>query len=251
MSKKTKKQSEKKSACSSKRKRCVVILVLLALIVGFFIWFILTPKENLPGFLQSLKQDKKPASTYNPQPTTILYYTPDWTENIFDDEDYVYLIKDYVIEYKKGNVSVKFTDDIQKIEQYSSYAKFIYDYIETVKHGDNEAYNGYFFDEYFETHEKKQPFTMQKIYDLYVTEFDTFDQALASYSWINIDEDYAWAADKSLIGLEVRYKIRKNNGTFRIGIDHDVYQPELFILAYDKNGDLKIVDIVNKYIRGE
>ena len=133
-------------------------------------------------------------------------------------------------------METSFTEE--DVETAGDFVNFFYDFIETVKNGDNNTYNSYFFDEYYKTHTKMNEFTMQKIYDVHVEEVKVN---------VNLDpEEYSWVSEKSLepICFNLKYKIRQNNGSFRLGVSSDAYRPQLFILAYDKNGDIKIIDIV-------
>ena len=124
------------------------------------------------------------------------------------------------------------------MQSFGVWAEFFYNHIEDIKNGDNTAYNSHFFDGYYNNHLKMNEFTMQKIYDLRIEELDVN---------VKLDEsEYSWVFDEGLepVCFNVKYKIRHNNGTFRLGVSSDTYQPQLYILALDKNNDVKIIDIV-------
>ena len=168
---------------------------------------------------------------------TILYHVADFSENIYDDKEYLDLVGPYVMFYKTENVDFSVTED--ELVTCGEWAEFIYEYIECVKNGDHEKYNSLFFPEYFKSNEKKGEFTQQKIYDLRVEELNTM---------VTLDEkEYGWvnSQDLEIHCFVVKYKIRHNNGSFRLGINSDVYQPQLFILAHDRTDNIKIVDIVS------
>ena len=168
---------------------------------------------------------------------TIIYHVADFSENIYDDTEYLDLVGPYAMFYKRENVEFSVTEE--ELSGCGEWAEFIYEYIECVKSGDHEGYNSLFFSDYFDSHEKKGEFTQQKIYDLRVEELS---------APVNLDEEqYEWVYSQNLevYGFDVKYKIRHNNGSFRLGINSDVYQPQLFILAHDRLGNIKIVDIVS------
>lgn len=222
------------------KKTVIIVIALILAIVAVSAWVLITPKQALPDFLQQFKTEAtehiKNNSEYNPIEDTILYDKADFSENIYDDSVYLDLLGPYVMHYKKDNVEVSVTED--ELERQGIWAEFFFEYIETVKNGDDTTYNSYFFDEYFDTHPKMNEFTMQKIYDLRVEELDIT---------VNLDEkEYSWVTNKGLepVCFNVKYKIRNNNGTFRMGVSSDTYQSQLYILAIDKKDKIKIIDIV-------
>ena len=223
------------------KKKLLIIVILLLAAVAVSVWFTLTPKQDLPDYLRQFKVEHQRANNPidNNQPTgsSIIYHTADFSENIYDDDVYLELIGPYVMRYKRGDIEVSLTE--KEVESHSDWALFFYDYIETIKNGDHITYNSYFFDGYYNTHQKKNEFTMQKIYDLAIEELD-----------INVqldEEEYAWVTKKNLepVFFNVKYKIRENNGTFRLGISSDTYQSQMYILATDKKDNIKIIDIVS------
>ena len=223
------------------KKAFIIIIVLILASTAISVWLIATPKQALPEFFQSfmneeLKPKKNNNPEYNPVETTILYHKADFSENIYDDDVYLDLLGPYVMHYKREGVEVSLTEN--DIERQGIWAEFFYDYFETVKNGDNATYNSYFFDEYYNTHSEMNEFTMQKVYDLRIEELNVS---------LNLDpEEYSWVNKKGLesVCFNVKYKIRQNNGTFRMGVSSDTYQSQLYILALDKKNNVKIIDIV-------
>ncbi len=221
-------------------KKIIIILALIVFVIGFFVWFFITPMQDLPDFLQQFKTETPEKidpedSTYKPVESTILYDVADFSENIYDDSEYLSLLEPYVMNYKSSDVEVALTVD--KIPSAGRFAEFFWEYIDTIKLGDHKGYNAYFFDDYFTNHEKKSEFTMQKIYALSIEELQITP---------TLDEDeYAWVFEKNLTPLyfNVKYKIKNNNGTFRLGVSSDTYQSQLYILAEDGD-EIKIIDIV-------
>ena len=224
------------------KKKILVVIILIIAVIAVSLWFMLTSKQDLPEFLLQFKNEEqypkknKSDSEYDPMSSTIIYHVADFSENIYDDQTYLDLIGPYAMYYKEDDVEVSLTE--QEVEKKGDWALFFYDYFETVKNGDHNTYNSYFFDEYYLNHQKLGEFTMQKIYDIRIEELDIN---------VKLDEkEYAWVYDSRLETkcFNVRYKIRQNNGTFRLGVSSDTYQPQMFILALDKKDNIKIIDIV-------
>ena len=223
------------------KKTLIIIIAFFLAVVFVSVWILATPKQALPEFLQQFKNESfehinTNQSEYDPIETTILYHKADFSENIYDDSVYLELLGPYVMYYKKDDVEISLTEN--DLEKQGIWAEFFYDYVEVIKNGDNTTYNSYFFDEYYKTHQKMSEFTMQKIYDLRVEELDVN---------VNLDEnEYDWVYKNGLepVCFNVKYKIRHNNGTFRMGVSSDTYQSQLYILALDRKNNIKIIDIV-------
>lgn len=227
---------------SNKLKILIVVLV-IALILGMFIYYLAsTPSELLPEPLKRFtslfeKKYTPEDSTYVPIEKTILYHTADFSENIYNDEEYVDLISDYALEYVEENVNYKLNEDnLEKIG--GDLALFFYNYFNDIRNGDCDKYNGYFDSRAFSIREKATDFTMQQIYDIVITPLNIEP---------DLDEkEYDWVFESGIepVYVDVSYKIRKNNGTFRLGVDSDTAKPQLYIIYKDKN-TYKIINIVD------
>ncbi len=209
----------------------VFSVVLIVLLIGFFIWFSLTPADKLPQFLSQFKYEEP----QKPVGDNLLYDEADFSENIYDDADFLELLDPYIMSYTVGNIQYSLTED--DVESMGEWAVFFNEYFNTVRHGEHTKYNSYFFDEYYTLHTKKEEFTMQKIYGVQIEELSgtpTLDE-----------EEYAWIKEKNItpVYFNVMYKIKNNNGTFRLNVNSDTYRPQLYILA-QTNGEIKIIDII-------
>lgn len=223
----------------SKKKVVLIVLVLAFVIVDIITYFV--PELDIFGAVNpsdegDIQVPVNDGDSYTQMPT-IIYHVADFSENIYDDEEYLELVGPYAMFYKNANVEFSVTEE--DIYSCGEFAEFIYEYIQCVKEGNHEKYNSLFFAEYFKNHDKMKEFTQQKIYDLRVEELNTV---------VNLDEkEYSWVKSQGLEphAFVVKYKIRHNNGSFRLGMNSDVYQPQLFILAYDRLDNVKIIDIVS------
>ena len=227
---------------SNKLKVIVIIGVLIVSSVIFGIYLFLTPYEALPESLKSfaVKQEKEYTqldNTYNPTQKTIIYYPADFSENIYNDEVFVNLISSYALEYVDGDINYKLMhDNLEKIG--GDLAAFFYQYFNDIRNGDCDKYNSYFDKNAFKLREKAGEFTMQQIYDIVIKPLNIDPQ---------LDEkEYAWVYEAGIepIYVDVSYKIRKNNGTFRLGVNSDTAKPQLYIL-YKNKKEYKIINIVD------
>ncbi len=222
-----------------KIKIAICIVLLLAFMIGIYLY--VTPHEALPDFLNSDSTNTELSHSqldnkYKPDQKTIIYYPADFNENIYNDDAYVDLISSYALEYVDGDINYKLKyDDLEKIG--GNLSIFFYNYFNDIRNGDNEKYNSYFDERAFKIREKAGEFTMQQIYDIVIKP-------------LNIDpdlgEEYDWVKDSGIepIYVDVSYKIRKNNGTFRLGVNSDTSKPQLYIL-YDSGKEYKIINIVD------
>ena len=88
-------------------------------------------------------------------------YDPDWETDIFTYKKYLDKIR--FISYVEDGMEVMLVDG-----DYAAYGEpmvFFADYIDTLEHGDAEKLNTFYADSYFDTHERYEKFTMQKIYE--------------------------------------------------------------------------------------
>lgn len=227
---------------SKKAKFLIIIGVFLLLIVGFVLYLFLTPPILLPKPLQQFvkifeKQYTQADNTYQPIEKTIIYYPADYSENIFEDQEFVDLMNLYALEFIDGDSRYKL--QVEDLEQYGGdLALFFYKYFNDIRHGDHEAYNAYFDSRAFNTMEKAGEFTQQQIYEISIEQLGIrpeLDQ-----------EEYGWVESSGIdpIYVDVRYKIRKNNGSFRVGVNSDSIKPQLYIM-YKTGKTYKIISIVD------
>lgn len=227
---------------SKKNKIILAIVFLVLCITAFFLFLFYIPNELLPSYLQDIISNKEKKytqedNTYTPDKSTIIYYDADFSENIYNDEEFVNVMNQYALEYVDGDIAYKLkVEDLEKIG--GSLAIFFYDYFTDIRNGDYEKYNSYFDDRAFKIREKVSDFTMQRIYDIVIKPLQIN---------VNLDEEeYSWVFESDIepIFVDVSYKISKNNGTFRLGVNSDSAKPQLYIL-YKHEKTYKIINIVD------
>lgn len=187
-----------------KKKKLFKILKICLIILGAtgLIWLILYAISVF--FLGTPQEDVS---------SDISFYEADYNENIFEDVVYQAKVKD--LYYFDGGDGEVITDE--NIDEFSSSAKFMVSYFDTVINGDYGAYKNLFTESFFENYTIPEMFTMQKLYDISV---ELYDKQL-------ITEDNTEIIVETFI---VRYKIMENNGTFRSDVGSNTIKPLVFEL---------------------
>jgi len=201
--------------------RLVIIIFAVVLVLGVAVFALVSYRvENGFWFWEAPKPDDSNRS--------INYYEADYGENIFENPRYMDKIRDIYF----GDESVFYLLTGDDYEKAGDDAVFFRDFFDAVIRGDNEKYNSFFRKGYYTPQNPpKDEFTMQKIYDIRVLRNGTSE----------VELDGKTVTLKNYI---VEYKIMQNNGTFRTGIDHDSYQPQLFRLM-EEDGKLKVHSILD------
>ncbi len=200
------------------KKRLIIVLIAIVsviLILGLLVSII--PKI----YELFLPEETEYVANFN-------FYEADYNENIYDDADYLSLIENGVIEYD-NSAGMIVTILPEESAQYGASVKLMVDMVYSIINGNNEEYNTYFSERYFDSHDKKEDFTMQKVYDCRITLF----------SIETIEEDNA---DYKKYIYKIRYRIYENNGTFRKDIG-DGYRTQ-YVVVTDREGSFLIDSIM-------
>lgn len=216
-------------------KRPLVIVFLLLVVFGIVYGGITFLKNKPEAPLRQEDSDYRPG-----EKTTIIYYTPDYTENIYKDPEFLDKISSYFLKYTDGGVSYYLTEG--DFQRYDDYVNFFQYYFNIIRDGDAALYNKAFADEYYQNgHAEKESFTMQKIYDIEIERL---------YVSVNLDEDdYRNVLERGIepVPYSVKYKIMENNGTFRLGVGSDIHQEQIYLMGVF-GGEVKILDILTPNI---
>jgi len=207
---------DNKSKISSKHKLMIAIFIIIGAILLLVIasWLI---------DVYNSKKDSEDESKIE-----FDFYTPNYNENIFENERYSELIDNGFIYYTDlaTNLTVEIDRDTAHI--HGKEIEFMVEYIYSIIYGDCEAYNSFFSEEYFSENERKDLFTMQKIYDVDIKKEipNTISEDGETYT------KYVFS---------VQYRILENNGTFR---DDFLEGRKLqYITVSDREGTLLIDSI--------
>lgn len=159
-----------------------------------------------------------------PRGNAIFPYDPDYSEDIFQDEEYLGL--DRLVCYTEVKTGVTLSIDDNNYSNYNDLVVFMYEYIRSIIYGDDVFYNSCYSDRYIAVEGKQYPFTMQKLYDI---EFgiESRDQS---------------TSDGILSKVWLDYKIFKNNVTLRTDIGSNVNRRQYLTII--REGELyKIISV--------
>lgn len=152
------------------------------------------------------------------------FYEADYSLKLEEYEDYSdYLDLDRALYYKNGNQTVGISKS--ELASYPDVVRFFGEYFDAVIKGDTETYNSLFSDEYYKTHEEKENFTPQMVYNMMIEQL--------SVSAENGFNEYVF---------DVSYKIFENNGTFRDDIYSNASRTQR-ITVDDSEGDFRISSV--------
>lgn len=151
------------------------------------------------------------------------FYPVDYSEDIFLDEEYMSKISSGLMTYNDRVMTV--TVDPDSAIEHGDGVKLLVDMVYSVVNGNVSEYNSYFSDKYYERNERKQNFTMQKIYNCQLTYFSQESKTEDGVSFIECT-------------YKLKYNIYKNNGSFRKDIGED--SRVQYITVSDRTGKLLI-----------
>jgi hypothetical protein len=196
------------------KKRIMITVVIMAAVL--LVMYLLTLILPLLSSNVKNKQEEGTAD-FN-------FYTPDFDENIFEDEEYMALIANGVLKYDNAaNSIIQLNSD--NAGEHGDAVKFLVDFVDSIIDGDSTRYNSFFSKEYFKTNKEKSKFTMQKIYDGTIT----------YYSAEGVTDN---GNNYTKYIYKLSYSIIDNNGTFRNDIGED--QKTQYIVITNREGTLKI-----------
>lgn len=213
-------QTEARKTTDAKkiRKKRMIIAILIISVLAVISYVLL---ENPQIFERTEKQ--KATSMYSDELYSYVFYPTDYNLDVTADEWYMQL--DRSVHYKNGAVSLMVYEE--DLPGYNDAVKFFVEYFETIIAGDADTYNTYFTDKYYETYTPYDRFAPQMIYDIEVEQLSETSGEDGTTSW----------------SFNVKYKIHRNDGTFRNDLDSDSSKKLLFELIGDIDGSVKINNI--------
>ena len=143
-------------------------------------------------------------------------------------QDAEYLAYDRNIYYCDDGTGVTLMLKDDEIVSYGPAMVLLRDMIRAVIAGDAETYNACFSTKYYETNEPHADFAQQQVYDITFTHLETGEKNEAGKSYTQ----YIFA---------VKYRIHKNNGTFRRDLGHDDARVQYFVIS-NRTGETYLVD---------
>ena len=215
-------EQQEKSAKNKKiliRVICIVVATLVVLMAA--------------SFAMNLYLERK--AEKDAQKIHLNFAPADYDENIFEDQEYINLIKNGFIDYTDYATNLTLGIDYSDALGYGADVQFMVEYIYAIIDGDVKAYNSFFSDEYYKKNDPKENFTMQKLYEVNIARVSETQKTDKSGNTYN---EYQYI---------VKYKILDNNGTFRN--DFNAGTKEQYIFFTNKTGDFLIDSISTPKIK--
>lgn len=209
----------------SARLKKIILCTFAAMIAFVVLFYVFSSIIDIEQLLAKLSNDY-----YDPTNQTIIFFEPDYDENIFENEKYMGLDRNiYIYDIATGVTESLETEDY---EEYNDSVKFMVDFVNSIINGDADTYNQFFSDECIEGGyvQLKETFTMQKLYNIKIT----------TLSEEEIQDDTNNYTKYEFI---LEYMIMQNNGTFRTDIDSDASKKQ-YITVIELDGELLIDKII-------
>ncbi len=159
------------------------------------------------------------------------FFSADYSQNIFEDEAYMHLNR--AVTYKQYDSGEPLTEENHKDLGVAS--EFFYHFFDNVIKGDYTAYHQMLTESYLKDDEVPQRFTMQMLYDIEVNQVQT--PGTASYK----------GEEVTVYFFEVKYKIYRNNGTFRNDVASNKSTTQYYHL-YSYKGQLYLNSVQDKWV---
>jgi len=182
----------------------------------------------LISLLEKLEAAERGEIVETKKDSSIIFYEPDWDLDIMKEPGYLAL--DRTVYYCDIQYGMTVALDDKNRDDYGPAVEVLVTMIERIIAGDAEGYNQLFSSHYYENHDEEPPFTRQQVYDIKLTKVKE----------TNMDAGY------TQYEFEVEYRIRNNNGTFRVDIGDGESRKQYFVLSDSTSRDV-LIDQILKY----
>jgi hypothetical protein len=217
-----------------KEKKKKILLIAVCAVFGVFLLFGLA--ALILSGIQSSLRDRAREELEEDSRRSYVYPPPDYDFDIFGDEKYLEL--DRNVWFNDGVTRTVITDDNRTA--YPDEIQFMYDVINLIINGDYSGYNKIFTDGYLASagNALREVFTMQQLFEIELEYMETREEGELEY-----------------IDIEITYRIRNNNGTFRNDLDYNDAGalPVVYMLIKDDAAkSIKVDNILTtrKYLSG-
>ncbi len=187
------------------------------------IGIILLSISVLAVVLRYLFNNKKADATFRND--DLVFAEADYETDILKDPFYLMCNRDVI--YTVNGDSEPINSD--NVHSFGDCAKLFLDYFDTVIKGDCNTYPSFFTEEYKRKNRLPEKFTMQRLYDIEVSQFSS---EVRDYNGKQV----------LCTHFIVSYRIQYNNGTFRGDFNKNDMKPLLFSLLSD-NGKVLIYSV--------
>lgn len=208
---------------SNGRKRLLTIaIVFLSMFVILLILDVVLESGILDSAGNADSETKEP----------IFFFNPDYEFDIFTDEAYLDLDRNLHFS-DDGGTSISILTDEKSYNSAHKTASFFKNYFDAVINGDSKTYNSLFTEEYLKKNDAKDSFTMQMIYNMEAIMLRSEDKDDGT----------------TLYEFEVRYAIRRNNGTFRDDLSSDVTRPQIYVVTESADTGTLLIAAISDVIQ--
>ena len=216
----TEKSKYMKNATSTIKKSMLWVILTAAAVLVLLVLLI----QILSRYTESTPQGSQET---NEKPHEFKFSDEYITNRDAFEQDEEYLNCDRTIYFHNPQTGV--TEGIEEgsYESFNGGTELLCEMLSSIINGDAELYNTFFSDIYFESNKEKAPFSMQKLYDILITEYSVSEETNESGGTY---KEYIY---------ELKYKIRNNNGSFRRDIGSDMLRAQ-YILITNRGGKLEI-----------
>ncbi|MBQ8432251.1 MAG: hypothetical protein IJX28_05150 [Clostridia bacterium] len=158
-------------------------------------------------------------------------FYPTYQGDILLYEDYLEMDRtvSYCSDPSGYGITSSISDDNRK--DFNKQVLFLYDFIQILIAGDEDAYNACFNENYYKTNQRQAAFTPQMIYRTTIT-------------YLSESED---GRDKLYV-YRLEYMIFENDGTYRRDIASDASRPQTITLRVTEDGRISIEKLVTLVI---
>lgn len=156
---------------------------------------------------------------------TQIRFDPPFRGDIFEYEAYLSLDPEVIRYISESGLGLSITEDGDR--SFDDAVWYLCDFLDIMKHGDTEAYNACFNDNYFASHSPQAPFSQQMIYE---AEISLVSTASAS----NGD---------TLKTYKLMYKLLQNDGSLRTDVGRNFASPQFVVLRESEAAGISIEDL--------
>lgn len=221
-------------AIKNKEKRKKILLIAVCAVLGVFL--LLGIAALILSGIQNSLRDRAKEKLEEDSRRSYIYPPPDYDFDIFKDEKYLEL--DRNVRFNDGFSQTVITDENKSA--YPDEIQFMYNVVNLIINGDYTGYNKIFTEDYLASagNDLREIFTMQQLFEIGLEYMDSREEGGSEY-----------------IDIEITYRIRNNNGTFRNDLDYNDTGalPVVYMLVKDsESGSIKVGGIltVRKYLSG-
>ncbi len=158
------------------------------------------------------------------------YFHPTYEGDIFEYPAYLDKRPDVIMYCASPNGTGRTTSiDPAQASEYPKTVLYLYDFLQIMMQGDVAAYNACFGEVYYKTHQPKQNFSQQMIYEAEIRFYAQSEEANGDQIW----------------SYQLRYKLFENDGSLRRDVGSDAIVPQLITLRLSQNGEIVIEELVS------